>query len=372
MLKNKIRFSVIILFAIFILNSCEIYRCMVFNLADVNDYKIFPKREIEIPDSQFHFTAGALQLDSRISITNLKLKKQTILFDEFLKENQTLAFLVIHNDTLLFEKYYNNCQQSTIIPSFSVAKSVTSLLIGCAIDDGYIKSIDQPITDYIPELNVEFKNVTIKHLLQMTSGVNFKENYYSLINSTPQYYYGINLRKKISQLRVKGEPGKIFEYKSVNTELLGLILERSLKKENVTQYLQKKIWQPLGMEYNASWSIDRYLNGIEKTFCCLNARARDFAKIGRLYLKKGNWNGKQIVSEKWINESTKINNFSEAQHYQYQWWIASKDGDFYAHGWLGQYIYVNPNKKLIIVRLGKKGANINWPNRFICIAKKFK
>src|SRR5690606_36816833 len=123
----------------------------------------------------------------------------------------------------------------------------------------------------------------------------------------------------------------------------------------------EKLWTPLQMGFDATWNIDKKKNGLEKTFCCVNARARDFAKIGRLYLNNGNWNGKQLVSENWVNNSTKIDTSNgSAWYYQYQWWFPSSDGDFVAQGILGQYIYVNPKKNLIIVRLGKNKGEVDW------------
>lgn len=133
---------------------------------------------------------------------------------------------------------------------------------------------------------------------------------------------------------------------------------------------EEKLRTPLEMEYDASWSIDKKNAGTEKTFCCINARARDFAKIGRLYLNKGNWNGKQIVSQKWVEESTKVDTTDgSVDEYQYQWWLPSTTGDYMAEGILGQYIYVNPSNNLVIVRMGKNPGRIEWPDLFILLAK---
>ncbi|MEZ4799707.1 MAG: serine hydrolase [Flavobacteriales bacterium] len=154
-----------------------------------------------------------------------------------------------------------------------------------------------------------------------------------------------------------------------NTQLLGLILERALKTRTITDYFQEKLWTPLEMEYDGSWSIDRKKDGIEKTFCCVNARARDFAKIGRLFLNNGNWNGKQIVSESWVKESTKVDTSEgSASYYQYQWWLPSPNGDFTAEGILGQYVYVDPKTNTIIVRLGKNSGKISWTNLFTMLS----
>jgi len=243
-----------------------------------------------------------------------------------------------------------------------MAKSVTSILIGCAIDDKLIQSVSEPVTNYIPELKENgFENVTLEHLLQMTSGLDFNESYSNPFDDAVTIYYGRNLRKTLGKMKLKTASGKTFEYASGNTQLLGLVLERALKGRTISNYLEEKIWKPMEMEFDASWSLDKRENGLEKTFCCLNARARDYAKLGRLYLNKGKWNDKQIVSEAWVSQSTKIDTSNgSAWYYQYQWWLPTQTGDFMAQGILGQYIYVQPEKNLIIVRLGKNHGKADW------------
>lgn len=294
-------------------------------------------------------------------------------FDAYLEENQTVAFLIIKNDTIQYEKYFSGYSKESVVPSFSMAKSVTSILIGCALDEGLIQSVDEPITNYIPELKKNgFEKVTIKHLLQMTSGIDFNESYINPFGDAASFYYGLNLRKQIEKMHLKAEPGQQFEYVSGNTQLLGLVLERALKGKAITSYLQEKLWTPLGMEYDASWSIDREKNGLEKTFCCLNARALDFAKIGRLYKNKGNWNGQQIVSQQWVEQSTRPENTGgSVKFYQYQWWLPTPNEDFMAEGILGQFVYVHPAKDLIIVRLGKNEGKADWWSIFTSLAKAY-
>jgi len=209
----------------------------------------------------------------------------------------------------------------------------------------------------------------IENLLQMTSGIKFNEDYSNPFSNVSTLYYGTNIKKAMSKMKLESEPGKEFKYVSGNTQMLGLALENVITGESITEYFQEKLWQPLGMEFEASWSIDREKNGVEKTFCCINAAARDFAKIGRLYLNKGKWNGKQVISENWITNSTKIDTtFGSPWNYQYNWWLPTKTGDFMAHGKGGQYLYVNPDKNLIIVRLGIKSEDIDWPSIFVFLA----
>ena len=348
-------------------SSCKFGRFVVYNFADIKDYKKFPSRPLTSNQTKFKFNSTL----KGIFPDTLKYGSRSLSFDKLLEDNKTVAFLIIKNDTIQYEKYFKGYNQESIIPSFSMAKSVTSILIGCAIDDGLIKSIDEPITNYIPELKKNgFEKVTIKHLLQMTSGLKFSESYFDPFGEAASFYYGRNLKREVSKLGLKRTPGEKFEYVSGNTQLLGSVLQSALKEKTITQYFQQKLWTPLEMEYDAPWSIDKKSDGTEKTFCCINARARDFAKIGRLYLNKGNWNGKQIVSKKWVEESTKIDvTEGSDEGYQYQWWLPSVNGGFMAEGILGQFIYVNPSKNIIIVRMGKNYGNVNWSDLFSLLAK---
>lgn len=362
---RTIKFGLLWILGATLLASCQLGRFVFYNFADIKDHKKFQSRPLTADNSPFSFqTTNAGKFPKELN---------DIPFDKYLEDNKTVAFLIIKNDTIQYEKYFKGYEQESIVPSFSMAKSVTSILIGCAIDEGLIKSVDEPITNYIPELTENgFDKVTIKHLLQMTSGIKFNESYFNPFGDAASFYYGRNLRKKMGKMKLKSEPGKSFDYVSGNTQLLGLVLERALKGKTITAYLQEKLWTPLEMEYDASWSIDRKKNGLEKTFCCLNARARDFAKIGRLYKNKGNWNGKQIVSQKWVEESTKLDTTEgSASFYQYQWWLPTPNEDFMAEGILGQFVYVNPAKDLIIVRLGKTEGKANWWSVFTSLAKAY-
>ncbi len=358
MFKNLKKVTCIIILSV-TLNGCQLGRFVFYNFADIKDYKKFPSRALKASEQKFNFKI-ATQNKSPKKITS-KNKKDTN-FDDYLKDHKTVAFMIIQNDSIYYEKYFKGYNEASIVPSFSMAKSVTSMLIGCAIDDGLIKSVDEPITNYLPQLQKNgLDKVTIKHILQMTSGIRFNESYVNPFGHAASFYYGRKLNNSVNKLKLKDEPGTRFNYISGNTQVLGMILEKALKGKTITDYLQEKIWLPLGMEYDASWSIDKKKNGVEKTFCCINARARDYAKLGRLYLNNGNWNGQQIISSNWVKESTKIDTANgSAAFYQYQWWILGKDGDYMAQGILGQFIYVHPAKKLIIVRLGKNTGKVQW------------
>lgn len=332
-MKHKHLLSILLL-VILSFSSCKVGRFIVYNFADINDHKKFPARTLEKSDgTPFQFSI----LEKQKYPKELTVEGKPYPFELFLADNNTVAFLIIKEDTIQYEAYFDGYDETSIVPSFSMAKSITSILIGCAIDDQLIGSVDEPITKYIPELAENgFDKVTIEHVLQMTSGLAFNEAYKNPFGDAATFYYGKNLRKAITKMELESAPGQDFNYVSGNTQILGLLLERALKDKTITAYFEEKLWKPLEMEFDASWSIDRKKNGLEKTFCCVNARARDYAKIGRLYLNKGSWNGKQIVSEDWVTQSTQVDKSNgSVWFYQYQWWLPTETGDFMAEGDIG-------------------------------------
>jgi CubicO group peptidase (beta-lactamase class C family) len=271
---------------------------------------------------------------------------------------------VIHNDKLLYERYFNGYNERSVNTSFSMAKSFASALVGIAIDEGHIKSVDEPITDYIPELlekDKRFKSITIQHLLTMTSGIKYEEGGdlpWSEEADDTKTYYATDLRElALENCRIEREPGEYFEYNNYNPLLVGMILERATGMP-VARYLQEKLWKPMGMEADGSWSLDSTSSGFEKMESGINARARDFARFGMLFAKEGVWEGKQLVSRGWAQKSTRADTSTDPSlDYQYFWWVNTPDGENYhfsARGNYGQYIYVVPEKDLVIVRLGKE------------------
>jgi CubicO group peptidase (beta-lactamase class C family) len=196
-----------------------------YNFADIKDYKKFPNRTLDAPENTFEFHYP----EKRRQPGQVTANGKEYTFSEYLDENKTVAFLIIKNDTIYYEEYFQKYDEESIVPSFSMAKSVLSILIGCAINDGYIGSVEEPVTNYVPELTGKgFSEVTLEHLLQMTSGVKFNESYSNPFGDAASYYYGRNLRKYISKMELENTPGEQFKYKSGSTQLLGLVLERAL------------------------------------------------------------------------------------------------------------------------------------------------
>ncbi len=334
------------------------YKGLIYNFADIDDYKLFPKRVIH---KSSHPTPWALSKNyNKKNISDSLRIKLTAL--------ETIALLIIKNDSIEYEEYWDGYSDSSFSNSFSMAKSYVSALTGIALQEGKIKNIDQPLCDYLPEFcEGDKKKITIRHLLTMSSGLNWEEGYASPFSPTTEAYYGTDLKKLINTLKPIEAPGKIFRYKSGDTQLLSFVLEKATGKK-ISDYAAEKLWEPMGCEHEALWSLDKD-NGDEKAYCCVNSNARDFAKFGKLYLDSGRVNGKQIIPLDYVLSSIQPNalpdgdlDMKKSDFYGYQWWIIPDYKGHkivYARGILGQNIIIIPNLKTIVVRLGKiRGARI--------------
>ena len=298
------------------------------------------------------------------------LGKPTSL-ESFIEYSDTSAFLVIKDGQVVYEKYAHGDSRSSLHTSFSVAKSFTSALLGTALADGNIGSLDDPIRQYLPELTSKtFDGVSVKHVLQMSSGMRFNETYTDPeadINKMAGMVPPMTYLEYINTLGQEHPPGTFNHYASINTQLLGILLVR-VTGESLTDYMTKRLWHPLGMEYNGLWTLDE--QGIELAMGGLAAAARDYAKLGLLYLHDGKRGEQQILPEGWAKESVTPNephlmpgpnaNSSNDSGYQYQWWTPRDwDGDFLARGIWGQNIYVHPKNRVVIVKLAADQKNFD-------------
>jgi len=353
-----------------------VYRLITMNVADVYDYKNFENHEIKGTKSANTFISQPKEKYVESLFEELVTKTGFNSFKEWAIESQTTALIVIKKDTIIYEKYFNGFGRDSYFHSQSMAKSFISFLIGAAIDDSTIKSVNDPITNYIPELlerNSSFKKITIKDLLEMRSGLAYNTSLIPFTNiHSPWHdeavgYYHPNIRKLLLEnVEISSEPGKNFQYSNYNTSYLGLILERATNL-TVSSYLGQKLWSRI-MEYDALFSIDSKKSNFEYMPSRLIARAIDYARFGQLMLNEGNWYGEQIISKDWVIESTQENKsisrdiypkwFGKSDkriYYNYQWWgHVNKDGtfNFYANGNLGQNIYMIPDKETVIVHCG--------------------
>jgi len=353
----------------FIYSPEYVFRVMRWGTSDVYDYLKFPEREIDKAEVEFHFVEEMSEAEMEAAFESHPLVDN---LDLYIQDTSTQALLVVEDDKLLHEQYGPGFQRDSIVTSFSAAKSFASSLVGVAIDQEYIDSVNDPITKYIPELaerDAGFEEITIHDLLKMSSGIKYKE--FPFLNGDDALtYYSPDLRQlAITSTLIIDQPGEYFLYNNYHPLLLGIILERATGQP-VAEYFGENIWQKIGAEYPASWSLDEA--GFEKMESGINARAIDFAKFGRLLLHNGQWEGEQVISEQWIAESIKdqghsaayyessfgpeILNAAEGGYYQYMWYGLNRDGgadDFYAAGKYGQIIYVSPQANLVIVRNGE-------------------
>jgi len=338
--------------------------------ASVLDYLIFRSRALKASQHSFQFrrTPEDKRVAALLAIIEYAPGKQVGNLERFLIRSNTTSFLVIKDDVVIYEKYFNGYKRDSIVTSFSTAKSFDSTLVGIAIDEGKIGGVHDPITKYLPELarrDSRFAQVTIQDLLLMSSGIRYNEDPPDQDNEVT--YHAADLRKAaLEKTAIVDAPGKRWLYNNYHPLLLGMILER-VTGMSVTAYLQKELWEPLGMEYPGSWSINGDKGGLEKMESGINARAIDFAKFGRLMLNGGQWEGKQVVSKAWVEQATQPEEtsssyygddpffVSQGHYYKYFWWGDKHPGgksDFHAVGNKGQYIYVSPQKRVIIVRNG--------------------
>lgn len=314
----------------------------------IDEFSIFENRKVGVgvhqPWNEKMHSEWTLTDDERTAFESLK----------------TVAFLVIQKDSIRFEQYWDGYSSDSRSNSFSMAKSILNIAIGALIQDGKIESLDDPMSKYIPEFDVSaYPDLSIRHLLQMSSGINFDEHYVNPFAYPARANYGTDLMGLTMKYKVTEMPGQRFEYRSGNSQLLSFIIARASGMK-LSDYVSERIWKPIGAKNEALWSLDDKA-GYEKAFCCFNSNARDFARLGKLYLNRGKWNGKSIVPDWYVNETISKQEMedvdgSSCKRYGLHWWRHTFEGKevFYARGILGQYVLVLPEEEIIIVRLGHK------------------
>jgi CubicO group peptidase (beta-lactamase class C family) len=353
------------------LDSSTFSRALVWVDADVNDYRRFPSRRIDAP-SDPHFYDEAPRYPFGLP-EDVELPGDYTDLESFLRATATTAFIVVKDDQLLYERYFNGYDRDSTQTSFSVAKSFVSALVGIAVEEDII-GLDDPITDHLPELkerDARFERITIRHLISMSSGLRYEEDGTPWSDDT-ETYYAPDLRElALTDTEIVGAPGEQWHYNNFNPLLMGMILERATSQP-VAAFMEERLWRALGAEADASWSLDSEGSGFEKMESGINARAIDFAKLGSLYLHEGMWNGTRIVPASWVRASTAVSN-SPSPQYGYWWWTYRDDelGDYYAaRGNKGQFIVVIPERKLVVVRHGMDFGGVeDWVGAIADIAR---
>ena len=348
----KILLSVVLIAGLWMIIAPSYLRTsLIYWYANIDDYKIFTNTEVlaengkDWPESETYNQYTLEQSDR-----------------EYLENHESVAYLVIQDGKIIYEEYWDGYGPESHSNIFSATKSIISLLIGIAIDEDKIDSIDDPIGKYLTEFaNDERGKITIKNLLTMSSGLDWDEAYSSPTSITTKAYYGKKLREISTDQQLIEKSGVRFHYQSGNTQLLAFIVEEATG-ETISKYAERKLWKPMQAKEIALWSTDRK-GGDEKSFCCFNTNARDAARFGQLVLNHGSWNGKQLVSENYITEATKAASYllnkektAPLDYYGYQYWILPYKGMNipYMRGHRGQYIYSIADKNAVVVRFGKQ------------------
>lgn len=315
---------------------------------DIDDMKYFDLRKIENGNYK-----------PWLKSKNYNKRKLSYSMQNDIENYGTIAYLVIHNDSIVNEHYWEEYTDTSYSNSFSMAKSYLSAAIGVAIKEGKIKSVNQKIKDFLPWFNNSEldKSLTIKSLLTMSSGIDFGESYTNPLGFQAKSYYGTDLKTLVKDFTLSFKPDSIWKYEGGNSILLGIILEKATK-QSISDYFSEKIWSKIGTRKPAFWNLDKK-DGMEKTFSAIYSNARDFARMGKLYLNRGAWEGKQIISNTYIQESISYIGIKDSKgklcnHYGYHWWLGTYNNKpfFSSIGMRGQYVVVVPEDNLIVVRLG--------------------
>ena len=281
-------------------DESTIARALIWRESDVGDQHRFPARRIP---------AGARASPLPRGVEgDLVVSGEATELDELLRETDTLAFLVVHEDRLVSERYFDGATRESLQTSFSAAKSFVSTLVGIATDAGLIGSVDDRITEYLPELAARdpgFRQITLRDLLTMSSGIRYREGGFPSLGDDTYTYYGVDLRDvALNRIRIEGPSGVAWQYNNYHPLLLGLVLERTTGT-SVSNFMARRLWQPLGAEADATWNLDSERSGFEKMESGLNASPVDYARFGLLFLHNGVWNGRRIVSKDWVRAATR-------------------------------------------------------------------
>lgn len=318
----------------------------------LNDHEVFDNRIVRRGTSK-PWPASALY--GSLSLSPAQQRR----LDRF----RTKGFLLAQNGALLLEHYQKTYKVDSLSNSFAMANGIVSLLIGIALGEGKIKSLDDRAAHYIPHLAYR-RRITIRDLLTMSSGLKWKESFRSPLSALSRAYYSKDLKGLVFSLRAAEPPGIEFNYCSGNIQLLAMVLKNATGI-HLSEYASVKLWQPMGAESDGHWSLDSE-NGMEKAFSCFNATLRDFARIGQLILQKGRWEDRQLVPEAYIREALQPAGYLKettgktVDFYGFHFWLTNYQGYeiIYLNGVKGQFIFIIPSLNAVVVRLGEQGSAV--------------
>ena len=360
LMKKKLLIAAVALLAV----AAVVYLCLphyarlalIHLYPEITDAELFPRDTLHAPDTAWVWPSSVHCNGYRLDAAD----------SAYLDEMRTVSFLVIRDDSVLFESYRGGWEDGRTSNLYSATKTIVGLLAGIALDEGKIGSLDDAVSKYLPQYVKGMQaDVTIRDLLTMSGGMDWDESYASLFSPTTHAYYGDDLRRLVTGLDVVDEPGVQYSYRSGETQLLAFVIEAATG-ETLSRYAERKLWQPMRPEHDAYWLLDKE-GGDEKAFCCFHTTARDAARFGRLMLRHGDWDGRQLVSRSYIDEMMSPASYLKDQwgrdsldYYGFQTWVMHRDGQAipYMRGMLGQYVFAIPDRNAIVVRLGHERSDV--------------
>ncbi|HVD99857.1 MAG TPA: serine hydrolase [Cytophagaceae bacterium] len=361
--KNGLRWIAVLLLVIN-LAGCMPYQAYLYIVPDEKDIHRFKKKNVLVKNAlqcsnqAFNFPQRTNNKPIYVSNWDPNEPLEKAALEEFLEDRKAKHFLVIKNDSIVFEYNNKEIKENEPTPGFSIAKALVSATVGVALKEGYIGSVNDHVKDYIPELNYHpyFDQLTINHLLNQTSGLRME------VDNIAYAYYG-KMEHMLKMMHFDARPGEHLEYININTILVGIILERTTGRK-LHEYFSEKIWSKIGTCDSTVWAYD-YQTNHTRSFSCFGASARDYAKFGKLYLNKGKWGNEQVIDSNWVIASTSpVNALGENVGYNNNWFVGEKEvGDYLAMGMYRQQIYVNPKENVVIVSLmkfNKKNLPLRW------------
>lgn len=379
---------VCILLLILVVSSCTdtyLGRMIALRGPDVGDYAKLPSRAVASrPGSKPLPTLPhrTWMTDSSLTFNGRDLSTPDA-FDAFASQAGTTAFIVLHEGYVLDERYYHGYARDSLFKSFSITKSVLSAAFGIAQADGIIRRTDT-LGQHIQGIDhADLRNLPLAVLLDNVSGFKYERGNLPW-KQQPRMYYTTDARRYLRHAQLIHPPGTKFEAEDLSPLLVAVALESALRRQRpddtLSQFVARRLWQPMHAEYPALWNLDHANNGLEKAESGFTARAIDLARFGQLFLSDGVVDGAQIVPREWVDESTTAppagapNHFTDG-HYRNLWWGAKRDTrvrqDYYANGHFGQRLYVAPDKQLVLVRMGRDSGGINWTELLGTIADRW-
>jgi len=351
--------------------SCVYARIVYFNVPTLAAPSYFDERAVP---ASTHPLLFARQPEPAAFPMRRSRKRAFATFEDLLARNGTRAFLVLHHDVIVYERYFGEVTEETRLPCFSMSKTFAATLVGCAMADGLLSSVDQRLVDFVPELasRPRYGEITLEHLLRMTSGIDFAEE--SVAGA--MLYYTPNLASSRYVYDVKWPPGEHYAYGSVSTQLLWRVLHRQLGEQTVAGYFHDRLWEPLGAERPAAWALDSAEDGVEKLAAGLSATARDYARLGVLFQHRGRVGDLTVVPEPWVAESLRQDEVAGLVHTsdgdvrrgRYQWFLTLDGRSSFAKGYNGQYVFANRDRDVVVVRFGEGYGDLDWTALFTQIA----